>query len=252
MTFLELYGEQLDIQLGSADRVQLFTTALRKQAINKANERMALQTRCTESTITFSMTTGVPEYDLEPVAEFIMPLGDPYIRIIPSAGAHRFIEGKDLIRRDPPRLSLNDPGWRSAEQGTPTHFYYRSHNGQNYIGFYPTPELGAGETWSGNLQALVKPDDMVTDPSEPFTIGGNPVAHMRPYHMALVHYAASLLEPLRKNYTQVKEQLRYYSGYVAEYLSSKTETNELTIFYARDYLGEASGLSRPPDPRRWP
>jgi hypothetical protein len=53
MTFLQLYGDYLDIELGSADRTALFTTARRKDAVNRAQLEFAKQTECSRAPCPF-------------------------------------------------------------------------------------------------------------------------------------------------------------------------------------------------------
>lgn len=253
MTFLQLYGEQLHHELGSQDTTELFTTARRKDAINRAQDRFVLQTKCTERLGTISLVDGTGEYDVEALlTDWIMPLGDPSIKIVESGVTDRYIEGQDLARMDPPKLNIHEPGWRATSAQTPFRYYWRREGGRDFLGFYPPLDLTATQTGSALVPYLADPSDLSLDADEPFTVSSNVVITMRPYHQALVHYAASRLELLRKNYTRSKEQLQFYSGFVAEYMAKESEQQEQTIWFARDYLQEASRSPRPLDPRRYP
>lgn len=253
MTFLEMYGDQLDAELGSADRTQLFTTTARKLFLNSAQLRFVNQTKCTKREQTIAIVDGTAEYDVEAtLTDFLRPLGDPSIRIVESGVADRYYEGRNLPRMDPPKLTIFEPGWRASEDQAPAKYYWKLESGRRFLGMWPPPDVGSGETWTWIVPYLAKPTTMSADADEPFTVNSNPVTSLEPYHQALVHYAASRLELLRKNYTRSKEQLQFYSGFVAEYLAVETEDDEQTIWFARDYLREASGSPRPMDPRRYP
>jgi hypothetical protein len=65
------------------------------------------------------------------------------------------------------------------------------------------------------------PAPLSSDTSEPFTVNSSVRTDLRPYHQALVHYAAHSLEKLRRDDQASDRQLQKYQGYVARYLSNK-------------------------------
>ena len=65
MTFLELYGTELDRELGTVDRTQRFTTARRQAAINAAQVEFVKRTECLTRSVSISLVDGTREYDLE-------------------------------------------------------------------------------------------------------------------------------------------------------------------------------------------
>lgn len=334
MQFLALYGQQLDIELGSADRTQLFTTARRKQAINDAMHNFERTTSCTPAYGTISITnqaasavlsaagsgyttndivtvaggtsttaaqfkltvaagvitavtlqtagayTGLPtnpvavtggtgtgatltvtwggtaEYDL--LANFtnyisLFDREEPSIKRVTSTGIVTYIQGEDLARRTPHMLDVGSVGWRADPKGTPNAWYLRDDTGKSYVGLDPPPDpAGFSETWTLLVPYLASSADMALDGDAPFTIGGSSFTRLIPYHQALVHYAAGLLEPLRKNYSGAQRQMGLYAGYVAQYETKKRKDGPNQITMRRSYFRGATRPLRPVDPHRFP
>lgn len=251
MTFAELYGAELDIELGTADRTQLFTTARRKQAVNRAIATFVRQTNCTKVYGEIEIVDGQGEYDLYAFFPRIIRVsGDPSIRITRGTSV-RYIQGPDAFPRfEPEELDRVRPGWRSASAGRPDGWFLREHQGAFYLGMTPAPDITTGDTWDWIVPHTVLPEDLGNDSAEPFTIGGSAMTRLRPYHPALVHYAAGLLEPLRKNYTDAQRQMQLYTGYVAQYLQQQQQDGQSVVTFSRNYLAESRSASRPTDPRR--
>lgn len=250
MTFSDLYSTRLNIELGSED-VVLFTTVLRKQAVNDAQAAFVRLTGCTKRYANISISDGTQEYDLEAVTDYIRQLGSPSIKIAESGVTDTYIQGHEAFpRRDPEWLDQTEPGWRSASAGTPHCWYIREDGGSTYIGLHAKPDVGSGETWTLITPYLADPAAMTATTDVPFTFSSSPILRLYPYHQALVHYAAAVLEPLRKNYSGYDRQMKLFSGYVANYVAQHTEDALTQITLRRDYYGES--MAPVQDPRRWP
>lgn len=94
--------------------------------------------------------------------------------------------------------------------------------------------------------------DMSADGDIPFTVSGSAFGVLTPYHQALVHYAAGLLEPLRKNYSGAQRQMGLYAGYIAQYETDKRKKGPNTVTMKRHYFRDAGRPMRPVDPHRFP
>lgn len=238
MTFLTLYDTKLDIELGTG-AVDLFTVALRKQAINDAQDDFARKTGCTKRYGEISITDGVAEYALNsliPGLDYIRLAGAPSIRIVDGDDT-RYIQGKnDFPRRGVEELDRLYPSWQSASAGTPTAWYLKEQENDT-LGMTPAPDIEDGEVWDWIVPYVADPPDMTASADQPFTLGGTVVQRLTTYHQALVHFAAAQLEPLRKNYSGVQRQLQLYSGYVAQFFQDqrKAEPDEITL--AHNYFG---------------
>lgn len=339
MIFSDLYGTQLDIELGSADRTQLFTTARRKKAILDGMHNFERTTSCTPAYGSIALTqqansaptnattpsaagagysvndvltvvggtntvaaqfkvtaltasgvktlvvqtagaytvlptnpvavtggggtgatltvswAGVAEYDL--LANFsgyisLLDREEPSIKMVDSSGNISYVQGNALPRRTPHMLDVGSPGWRADPSGTPNGWYLRNDTGKTYLGFDPPPVPASGWTWTALVPYLSQSTDMSADSDQPFTVGGNVYSVLVPYHQALVHYAAGVLEPLRKGYSAAKRQMDLYAGYIAQYETKKRRDGANTVTYKRNYFRDAGRGMRPVDPHRWP
>ncbi len=254
MQFSDLYGTQLDIELGSADRTQLFTTVRRKKAINDAMHNFERMTSCTPVFGSIAIVDNTAEYDLLSNFQNFISLQDrrePTIRRVTSGGAVSYIQGDGFERRTPTWLDRDAPGWLADPKGTPNSWYIRDDSGTTYIGVDPAPSVGT-ETWTLKVPYLSSSTDMSADADLPFTVAAKSFAVLTPYHQALVHYAAGLLEPLRKNYSGAQRQMGLYAGYIAQYETKKRKDGPNTITLKRNYLRDATRPLRPVDPRRFP
>ncbi|MCR4340643.1 MAG: hypothetical protein NUW01_12250 [Gemmatimonadaceae bacterium] len=241
MTFENLYGEKLTIELASSDTTQLFTTARRKQAINDAALAFARITGCTKKYGSVSIVDGTQEYDLEAnFTDYMRLAGAPSVKIVTSSDT-RYIQGpKDLPQREAEWLDANDPNWRAVSAGTPQAWYVKSDGGAENLGFYPAPDVGSGETWSVIVPYVATPLTMSATSDVPFSLGTSPNAMIRlaPFHQALAHGAAASLELLRKNYSGAQRQTAIFNGYVAQFLGQTRVDGPSVVTFARDYYGE--------------
>lgn len=203
-TFLELYGTLLDEALSSDDTSRLFTTAKRKAAINRAQLWFVKQTDCLIRRAEVALSDSTDEYDLESVisaADFLWlaPEGAEVQIVYVSGSPTTYVANPEFTRRSIPWLNRNRPGWRSAADGAPSEWYERREGGRWFFGMAPAPDITAGDTWTAWLPYVVKPADMSADGDLPFTVSSNSLAVLAPWHDALVDYAASKLELLRKD-----------------------------------------------------
>jgi hypothetical protein len=244
VTFLDLYDTQLDIELGTGD-VNLFTVALRKAAINAAQDDFARKTGCTVRYGEIAIVDGTAEYSLNTgiVALDYMRLAEgkaPSIKIV-HADYTRYIQGKDdFPRRTPETLDRLETGWRAADAGTPSCWYLKEDGGSDLIGMHPAPDVTSGQTWTWIVPYVANPADMTAGSDVPFTFATVPTKRLIAYHQGLVHFAAAQLEPLRKNYSGVQRQLQLYSGYVAQFLQDRKKGEPDEIIMARNYFGESA------------
>lgn len=251
MTFLQLWDDALDIELATDDTTQLFTTARRKKAINDAVEAFVRMTDCFRRIGSIPIVDETGTYDLEAtLTDFIRLYGEPSVKIV-DGSTTRWIQGKDLPRRDVEELDVEEPGWRAADAGTPASWYLEQDGGQTLLGLHPAPDFD-GDTATIRVPYVAKPADMTQVADEPFTLSANVLIQLRPYHQGLVHYAAAMLEPLRKNYSGAQRQMVLFNGYVAMYLEDERSNGPDQIGLARNYFGESIRTALPVDPRRWP
>ena len=254
MTFLDLWGDALDLELGTADRASLFTTDRRKLAVNKAQREFARLTSCYVKQVTIPLTTA-REYDIEVAAPDFMkfaPRGVELQQTTIATGDVVTQAGDDFPRRDIPWLNFYRPGWRGTD-GTPTCWYEDTNAGAHVIGLDVTPGIPATETWALLVAYVATPVDMVNDTDVPWADSGEALTSLTAWHQALVHFAASNLERLRKDYQASDYQLNRFAAYVSDYLQARMPPAR-TIGVARDYLREASrwgmGTLVQGDPRR--
>lgn len=248
MTFLELYTTRLDLELGS-DQTTLFTTVRRKQAGNDAQDVFVRVTGCTKRYANITMRDSVGEYDLESrLSDYIRLKGAPSIKIVNGTNT-RWIQGNDAFpKKDPEEQDRLSPGWRAASDGTPAFWYLREDGGSTFLGVSPEPDFATGDIWTLVVPYVADPVDMSATTDVPFTIGTNVISRLIPYHQALVHYAAGLLEPLRKNYAGAQRQMGLFAGYIAQYETQLMKDGSDQITFVRNYYGES--VNRGVDPRR--
>lgn len=252
MNFLQLYGEELDRELGSDDRTQLFTISRRKQAINMAQMRFVQDTECLIRQGTVALLDGIQEYDLEASFQDFLQIARQGVEFVhtDAQGKKTYASGDDLLRRDIHWLNRAEPGWRNASTGTPHFYYIREDGGSVFIGLVPPPKIGTGESAVLTVPYVARPADMVNDADEPFTIGGNPKKSLEPWHPALVKYAAYLLEQFRKNLAVADKRLSEYASYVVDYIQKQRPRGGGHVQFARNYRAEVGHKTRPADPRR--
>jgi hypothetical protein len=225
MDFVTLYGLELDRELGSADRTVLFTTARRKAAINAAQLEWVKRTECFVRQTTVTLVSGTQEYDLETTITDYAWISKQGVSIkIVDGTRTRYIEGDDLELTTVERLNVEEPGWRAAAGGSPMKVYLRRADGAVQLGFHPAPSF-SGETWTVIVPYVVVPADLSADADEPFTVSSNPIKSLRPWHRALVYYAAFDLEKFRKDWARGGANLQLFEAEVDKFLGVEKPKN---------------------------
>ena len=253
MTFLELYGTELDRELGTADRTQRFTVARRKAAINAGQLEFVKRTECLTRSVSISLVDGTREYDLETSITDFGWISKQGLSISVTDGTTTwYYEGDDLTFTTVERLNSEHPGWRSWTAGVPRYVYIDRNGGALNLGFVPAPDFD-GDTAAVRVHAVVIPADMSADADEPFTVSSNAIRSLRMFHRALVYYAAFDLEKLRKDPQREGLFSQLFDAEIEKYTLASKPKGGQQIRLARDYRGEAKrGTGRAPDPRRYP
>jgi hypothetical protein len=246
MTFLELYGAKLDRELGSADTTLLFTTARRKAAINDAQQEWVRLTESFTREASVALVDGTAEYDLEAVVtaadyQWLCEQGLE-VNIVDASGNTRTLAGDELPRRTIAWLNRYDPSWRSAAAATPLAHYIREDGGTVTVGLYPAPSIGAGATWTLRVPYVARPADLTLDADVPFSVAGNAKAALYAWHQALVHYAAGLLERLRKDRVASDAQMQLFGAFVTDYLQRHRARAPQHITFQRSYREKGSSV----------
>lgn len=245
MTFLDLYGTELDRELGSADRV-LFTVARRKAAINAGQLEFMERTDCLPRQISVTLTAA-QEYDLDTSISDFASLSEQGVSIkIVSGTTTRYLEGDDLRLTTVARLDQEEPGWRAVSAATPQFVYLRRDGGAVKLGFHPKPSITVGDVWTALVGSDAIPDDLSADTDEPFTVTGNPIRSLRPFHRALVHFGAYDCEKYRKDTAKGALQLQLFEAYVARYLMRRKPKGGQGVRFVKNYRGRSD---RRLDPR---
>lgn len=264
MQFSDIYGTDLDTELGTEDRTQRFTTVLRKRYANEGQRVFNEQTSCFVKRTPIAITDNVQEYDLEAVGviaaqDYLWPSKtSASLRRYDGSGTantdYSYVEGPDLPFKTEEELNQTQPNWRAASAGTPTCWYLREDGGSTYLGLHPTPDVPAAETWTLYWPYVAVPPDMSADADEPYTVSSNPKTVLRPYHRALVHYAAAQLEKLRKNWEGVERQMKLFAAHVAKYTADQAPKRGTSIRLRQDYRRRlrAGVPLRFLDPTRYP
>jgi hypothetical protein len=252
MTFDQLYGTELDRELATADTTQRFTVARRKAAINAAQLEWVKRTECFTRQTSVTLVDGTQEYDLEATITDFAWIAKQGVSIkIVSGTQTRYIEGNDLEVVSVERLNVEEPGWRAVTASTPRKVYVRRDGGTVNLGFHPAPDISGSDVWTALVPYVVVPTDMSADADEPFTVSGNPLKSMRPWHRALVHFAAYDLEKLRKDQARGGAQLQLFELEVAKFTGAEKPKGGGRVRLATDYRQQArAGVARRLDPRQ--
>lgn len=245
MTFLELYGLELDRELGSADRVNLFTTARRKAAINAAQLEWIKRTECLQRQISYVLTDDRQEYDLEAATDFGWIAKHGVSVKITSGSTTRYLEGDDLLETSVERLKQEEPGWRAVTAGTPTKYYLRRSGGTVNLGFHPKPRITGADEWWAIVQIVMVATDLTADADVPFTCSSNPMQSLRPWHRALAHFGAYDLEKFRKDDQRGATQLQLWEHYIEQYTNTMKPKAGTVVRFARNYRSRSVRLADP-------
>lgn len=230
--FSDLYGTDLDTELGSADRTVLFTTTLRKRYVNEGVRRFNDETGCYVKRDTIALVDETGEYDLQTETTDFQRLTkeQPVLRITPTSGDPIDLTGEDFQPTTEAELDATDPDWRS-QTGTPRKWYLRKATGAHYIGLFPAPDIPSGETWTVLLPYVAAPPTLSADGDVPWSDRDDLV----PYHRGPLYYAAAQLEKLRKNWDGVARQMQAFAAVVALYRADQQPAFGARIRLATDY-----------------
>lgn len=237
-TFLQLYGTKLDRELGSSDRTQLFTTTLRKEYVNEGQAKFNEQAECFIKRDEIALIDEDGEYDLETeTTDYLWPakVGASIARTVTATSVVSYIEGDDFTHISEEELNLQYPGWRSHDPGTPMHWGFRSDAGAHNLFLYPAPDIPATETWALLWPYVAAPSDMTDDTHEPYG-NATPRITLRPYHDAILHYAAAQCEKLRKNWDGVERQMKFFASFVAKYRADQQPKQGTSLRMKRNYM----------------
>lgn len=248
LTFVGLYGTDLDRELGSSDRDTLFTTVRRKAAINEAQTWWVTQTGCLTRTGEIGVSDGVADYDLElelADEDFLwLAKEGAHLRQTPATGNETVLSGDQFRRRTKGWLDRYEPGWRTETAGTPRVWYPHDEGGQSIVGLVPTPDVPSGDIWTLFVPYVVKPAAMTADTDKPFTVDGDPKLSVIPWYDALVYYAASELEKLRKGLERSQFFRSQAEGRVLDYLDKQRAPGGKVVSPVRSYRRESSSSWR--------
>ena len=245
--FSSLFGTRLDEELGTDDSTVLFTTARRKNAINRGAAEFANLTGCLTRRVTFTVTGGTAEYDLNSTA--VVPGGDfggiatdgVEFRYTNASSQLTILARDTLPRRDIDWLNQNEPGWRlstlaSSVMQLPAFYYLRMDGPALFLGFSPTPSTGSSASAAVMLTYVADAPVMSAASDEPFTFNSSVRGDLSPYHQGLVHYAAHQMEKLRRDDQASDRQLQKFLGYVSRYFADRRILGGRQIRQAKNYF----------------
>jgi hypothetical protein len=255
MQFSELYGAALDHELGSYDTTQLFTTARRKYAINRAQKEFARLAKISLSReVILPLITGQARYDFDAASlNRFVSFGRAPLRLRHTVAATGAVSATPVLVRSVAYLDEVKPGWRdSTSRGVPENVGHDPVNGVNWLVCLPIPSVTPSETWDLIVPIQANAADMQNDTDVPFD--GRP--DIEPFHWGIAHFAASVLERLRKDPEAEQAQVQKFGAYLEDWNAKSTSPPgaHKTILKQRDYLGEVArrrgGIAVQDDPRR--
>ena len=256
MTFADLYGEALHHELGSYDTTQLFTTVRRKAAVNRAQKEFARLGKISLSKeVVIPVVAGTRDYNLDTASgSRFVAFGRSPLRLRQIVTANPLATTvTSLVVRSTAYMDEVLPGWRDpASSGFPSNIVHDPSDGVNTLRFTPFPGIPASETWELVVPIAANAADMVLDSEVPFD--GRP--DVEPFHWALAHFAAAILERLRKDPEAEKNQVTKFGAYLEDWNAKSTRPPgaHKRVLMQRDYIGETSrtrgGITVQDDPRR--
>lgn len=258
--FSSLYTTRLDRELGDDDSTVLFTNIRRQAAVNEGAGEFAHLTECCQRRVSIAIAGGIAEYDLNstlliPAGDFVsFSKEDVEFRYTDASSNVTILAGDTLPRRDVHWLNRYEPGWRlstvaSSVANLPRYHYLRADGSALFLGFTPTPSTGSSASATVLLPYLAAAPKMTAGTDEPFTFNSSIRTDLRVYHQALVHYAASQLEKLRKDDQASDRQLQKFLGYVSRFFQNQRVKGGRAIMTARSYFARQSHTGWRRDPR---
>lgn len=244
MIFSSLYGGKLDRELGTDDRQVLFTTERRQGAVNDGIKRFNDDTECFVNTQVFTPTPAATDFTLSstiflPGLPFMRFSGQTPLRVLYYTAAGTEVYGPDrLVQRSEWWLSRYVPGYYDEYFVTPTvkqiprYYSLRQNQGATVLRFSPQLSTAAGDDVQIELNYVAEPPALTLDTEEPYYLA----PEVRPYHQAIVHYAAAQLEKLRRDYTASDRQMAWYQEYVDRWRRSHQHVGGQVLQFARSYF----------------
>lgn len=263
-SFSKLTNDWLNQELHTDDTV-LFTTARRNQAVNDGMDEFLDYTECVIRVSSVTVSCNVTLYDCLDSTVFgssdFLRLSARQVEyhFTDSNGTLTQLSGDSFQRRDIEWLNKYESGWRqSTTPQTPTYYYVKEDDGLYQIGLWPPPDVGSSETARLVVPYIPQLPAMTSTGEEPFTLSSRVRVDLRPFHRALTHYAAYLLEKLRGDDQASDRQYAHFLNYVEKYTNHSRPKGENFVTMAKSYL-RAAARKRPDwgrlsgrDPYRWP
>lgn len=240
--FSQLWGDRLTTELGSNDTSVLFTDARRADAVQQGLQQFADLTECCVIQSSITVSSGVREFNLlssvlagSSVAPFsrMADQGPVYIKS-DSAGNRQYIGGDEFPERKVPFLDAAEDGWRSTTAGDPQGWYQRVSGSARYFGLDCPANVGTSQT-AEILVPYIPVLSTIADTAVPYSGRSD----LQMFHQASVHYAAHLMEKLRKDVDASDKQLQAFLGYVTRYNSQKQKKGPKAVRASRSYFENA-------------
>lgn len=191
-----------------------------------------------------ALTSGFFPGSLYGVALYNADVSASAATLFAGPGTTRYLEGDDLTVTSVSRLDVETPGWRASTPGTPVQTYTRRLRGALRLGLTPPPAITL-ERWQALVPYVAVPTAMSADADEPFTMNGNALRSLRPWHRALPHFAAYDLEKFRKDQARGGAQLQLFELEVAKFIGMEKPKGGQRVRLATDYRQRARGRLAP-------
>ena len=164
-----------------------------------------------------------------------------------TAGDQQILAGpRDFPQVSIPVMDAVSGEWRATETpADPTGWYERISGGQRFFGLDTPADVSTSETAELLIPFVAIPSSMTSDTAIPFAVSTNYRRDLNIYHQGLVHYAAHLMEKLRRDDERADRQMQMFLGYVARYQSQdrpKGPRQVRTGSYFRDARGRGNDL----------
>lgn len=241
--FSQLWQDDLTTELGTNDTSVLFTDARRKHAVNVGLRQFADLTECFVKRSSVTVSSSAREFNL--LSTTILPAGDfarmadqgPVYVKTDTAGNQQFIAGDDFPERKIPFLDAAQSGWRSTTPGDPTGWYLRADGGAMYFGLDCPANVSTSETAELLIPYVPYLSSVTADTSIPWSSR----VDLSLFQQASVHYAAHLMEKLRRDDERANTQMQMFLGYVQRYNAQKQKKGPKAVRAANSYFKNARG-----------
>ena len=246
-TFSQLWNDELTTELGSNDTSVLFTDARRKHAVNVGLQQFADLTECCVVQSSISVSSSAREFNLlssvlagSSALKFsrMADQGPVYVKT-DTAGNAQYIAGDDFPERKVPLLDAAQDGWRSTTPGDPQGWSQRVGSSGRFFGLDCPANVSTSETAELLIPYIPYLSSQTNDTAVPY-FGRSDLFI---YHQASVHYAAHLMEKLRKDKEASDDQLNRFMGYVTRYNAQKQKKGPKAVRMARSYFSNARSQS---------